>query len=624
MIVMILLTASCGQKKTAPSQMDTLLQSSFIKAKEYQDAGEWDKAIIGYMEIINTEPEVDKGNDASETIRESILQLMNTCQSAGKEEECLEMLMSIHDNPTSYVRENLWRDLHSIYAYALYRADQDETAKEVIAEALEMECDESDHMLLFRDYSYAAAIVFGDPHRQDDAVEYCKIALESAEKASIESGVQWTSSMLGRLYRKNGRMSDAMELYMSSVERAKKSGDKPGLANAYNCIAEIFLYWRHPLEAKDYSDSALILTDQVREKSASVAADAYRLRGKINELTGETDSALYYLNKAQHIYEILPYNSGNDEIDKDLGSILINSEDPSSQEMGVRLLQRVIDKAQRVEPRVIAHVNLARMHERQGEQEECCRHMRAMHDLLIDDPASVTYYIDEDVCRYAFQHFLSEGKIEATDLFTRLYTQQVDRRSSDNISRTLASTLQQEMRERHKKQMKESTSLTITVIVLSIIVVISIVIMSVALARIRRHKTRSMMTNLENEKNKIAEELEMMAEAIKKIDTGGIQESAPASLPAVFRMNGETVFRERFEAQHPDFLEALRKEVPNISRNEEILCMMLLLNQDLNQIAYYLGIEKASVNQARYRLRKKMELSKDASLKLRIQEINKQ
>lgn len=616
------LSVTCADRNKVAYQDESPLSASINEARELQNNSQWNDAIDIYMEIIRTEPDEDTSAETCNIIREAMLQTMNICQSAGMETECVSMLSEISQNPTLYIKEHLWRDLHSIFAYALYRADRNDEAKEMMDKVLEMEYDDNDDRLTFRDYSYAAAIAFVDPQRQEEAVEYCKFALEAAKRGSIESGVQWTTSMLGRLYRKNGRMSDAMELYMNSVERAKESGDHSGLVNAYNCISEIYLFWRYPTEAENYSDSAMRLTDQVRARSASVAADTYRLRGKVKELKGESDSALYYLNKAQLIYEILPYNSGNDEIDKDLGSILIKSEDPSTRQMGMRMLERVIGKATRVEPRATAYVNLARMYEEQGDKEECCRNMRALTDLLIKDTTSVTYYIDEDACRYAFEHFLAEGKIDATDVFTRLYTQQVDRRSNDNVSRAMATSTQQEMRTRHNMQMKETTSLMITIIVLSVIIVIAIVIIFVILARIRRHRTVSRMTDLENEKNKIAEELEMMAEAIKKIDTGGIHESSPSNIPSIFRMNGESMFREKFEAQHPGFVDSLREAVPQISRNEEILCMMILLKQDLNQIAYYMGIEKASVNQARYRLRKKMGLGKDDSLKAKIQEIN--
>lgn len=622
-ILAVTLSSSC-QTRVEPHVPEDPLKTSFDQARAHQNAGEWDKAINGFMEIVTIQTDKDSCTEAKGIIREAMLQLMNTYQAAGRISGCIDTFGKLKENPTETIRESLWRDLHFIYAYALYRADENDMAQKMMDDALQMEYIQHDDRLLFRDYSYAAAILYGDPTRQDEAIAYCEMALEAAENASSGSGVQWTTSMLGQLYRKNGMMSEAMDLYMTAVDHAIELGDKAGLANVYNLISDIYICWRYPQEAEIYSDKALSIADEVRSSSASVAADIYRIRGKIKKMKGEADSAFYYHNKAQAIYEVLPYNSGNDEADKELGIILIGSEDPSQRDMGEKLLLRVIDKAYRVEPRAAAYAHLAQMHHNNGNDEGYRMMMDSMYDLLKGDPDSATYYIDEYVCRYAFEHFLSEGNVDAAGLFWSLFLQQVDRRSSDNTSRTLANSSKQEIKKQHKVELKESTKLTITVIVSSIGIIIILLLSFYAIHKKRSHKTISLVTDLENDKKKIAEELQMMAEVIKKLDTDGLQGNNPAALPAIFRKSGESLFREKFEAIYPGFLPELRNQVSNISKSEEILCMMIFLKQDLNQIAYNMGIEKASVNQARYRLRKKMGLTKEESLKQRIYDIKTQ
>lgn len=615
-ISLCILTISCRETQpiTLPATENSVTELLYKEAATYQKEGRWDEAISAYLEIICTEPQDDAQNN--DIIAESILQLMNTCQSEGEQDECVNILERIQANPTEYVRENLWRDLKSIYAYALYRADKDELALEVMEEALAMEYEEVTDRRLFRDYSYAAAIVYSNPKKQDDAVRYCQAALEAAERASMDNGVQWTASILGRLYMKNGMMFEALELYKTSVVKSKKIGDISGLANAYNSLSEIFVFWDYPEEAICYSDSALLIVDEVRLRAASVAGDTYRIRSKAKELTGQTDSALYYLNKAEVIYEVLPYNSGNDECDMAMGSILIKSNDPESRQSGIRYLERVIEKATRLEPRAAAYANLARLYDTLG---DAAKHDEMMEGLLLmirQDPENITY-INEEVCRYALEHFMSEGNVTAAEIFSKLYIQQVDRRSADNVSRAIASASQKEMDIMHRKEMEKTVSRTTLLLTISFTIIAVIMLTSYIIIRLRHKKTNALVTGLKKNNRKLADELSNMTQSIE------IQNITDAALlPQIFRKNGESAFRERFETLYPDFIPSLRTAVPHISRNEEILCMMIFLNQDLNQIAYNMGIEKTSVNQARYRLRKKMGLQKEDSLKEKVLKIS--
>ncbi|EFR53586.1 hypothetical protein BFAG_02281 [Bacteroides fragilis 3_1_12] len=68
---------------------------------------------------------------------------------------------------------------------------------------------------------------------------------------------------------------------------------------------------------------------------------------------------------------------------------------------------------------------------------------------------------------------------------------------------------------------------------------------------------------------------------------------------------------------------ALRCQCPELTRNDELLCMLILLNQSTDEIALALGISRASVNSGRSRIRKKLGLGKDESLEAYLQNIRK-
>jgi len=77
----------------------------------------------------------------------------------------------------------------------------------------------------------------------------------------------------------------------------------------------------------------------------------------------------------------------------------------------------------------------------------------------------------------------------------------------------------------------------------------------------------------------------------------------------------ERMFRQAFGDIHPYFIENLHKSFAALTRGEELLSALLLLNYSCHDIAEILGISESSVYINRHRLRKKLSMSKDADLK---------
>jgi len=65
---------------------------------------------------------------------------------------------------------------------------------------------------------------------------------------------------------------------------------------------------------------------------------------------------------------------------------------------------------------------------------------------------------------------------------------------------------------------------------------------------------------------------------------------------------------------YPDFQTALQQRCPDLTIGDNTLCMLIRIGQTTDDIAMALGISRASVNSARYRIRKKMGLTKEDSL----------
>lgn len=81
-------------------------------------------------------------------------------------------------------------------------------------------------------------------------------------------------------------------------------------------------------------------------------------------------------------------------------------------------------------------------------------------------------------------------------------------------------------------------------------------------------------------------------------------------------------FRRAFDSLYPNVVNKLKERYPRLTQNDELLCILIYLKHTPEEIGIFLGISKASVNTARYRLRQKLQLPADISLDKFIQSFN--
>ncbi len=73
-------------------------------------------------------------------------------------------------------------------------------------------------------------------------------------------------------------------------------------------------------------------------------------------------------------------------------------------------------------------------------------------------------------------------------------------------------------------------------------------------------------------------------------------------------------FKMQFERIHPDFFTKLAKNFPSLSQNELRHCAFLKMNMNNKEVAKLLNINPKSVEIARYRIKKKLELPRSTKL----------
>ena len=154
----------------------------FTYARSLQYSGRSNEAIEAFKKCLNFESidEVEKESLRIVSLN-AMLQLMNTYLSNGQAEESVAFFTNLNNHPTPFIQMYNLRDVRTLLAYSLYYTDNMELAEQMIEEALStpayLQTPEGD----FRDYSYAAAIFYGNPEKQEKVIDYCLKAIDAAK-----------------------------------------------------------------------------------------------------------------------------------------------------------------------------------------------------------------------------------------------------------------------------------------------------------------------------------------------------------------------------------------------------------------------------------------------------------
>ena len=120
------------------------------------------------------------------------------------------------------------------------------------------------------------------------------------------------------------------------------------------------------------------------------------------------------------------------------------------------------------------------------------------------------------------------------------------------------------------------------------------------------------------QKNEFLDSLRSNLKKIKKTDSKDLPtqiKRLTKSIDLNFSLDDDwQEFETVFQQVHSDFFNRLLEMYPDLSSNEVRLCAMIRLNLHSKEIAAIMGISHDSLRIARYRLRKKLGLSKGANL----------
>jgi len=188
---------------------------------------------------------------------------------------------------------------------------------------------------------------------------------------------------------------------------------------------------------------------------------------------------------------------------------------------------------------------------------------------------------------------------------------------------------EQELKSLKSKEEKLNLQLGFSIILLIVIVLASIIVVVFLkkkhslekelitqrnLSEVELNKKELTLTALQlMEKDKLLGEIKDDLEKIQK-DKNDVSINKIRSTIQVNSKKKWEEFEARFVQINNSFYESLNKKHNNLSRNELKLCALIKLNFSSKEMADILGVSADSINKARYRLRKKMDLTRDENL----------
>lgn len=454
-------------------------------------------------------------------------------------------------------------------------------------------------------------------------------AIEAYRQGGRPIDVVSLLSDMGFLYNRVGQYEKGIAYLLEAIEYMEKQGGKPtyGTVTLYGNTANLYARLRLFDKALEFNQKAIETSERL--SLPNLKCDLLRMRGSIYEHNERYDSTLYYYQSAFDLSEELP----NKEVyQQNLKSALANfwvehhELYPDRLQEATRMLTELCDDTTVVEAvKTTSQFMLGLARTLRGDADEGLPRMEEATRQFVEQQ------YDESI-DFAYTWLMKMYAIHGRDRqLARLYP--AYQAMSDTIHReektwaVIAANVRYEsgrQEERNKRlsieiEQKEQTFFYMyTVWVLTSLLLAGSVAYLVKIRRQRRKERtfhRDQLRNLlasQKELNLKNERLNQELEAAMCNQT--IDKMRQMLNPSLLNGEQELRFRQSFAALYPRYLPGLRGRCPELTKSDELLCMLIYLNQNTDEIALSLGISRASVNSARSRIRKKLGLRKEDSL----------
>jgi len=460
------------------------------------------------------------------------------------------------------------------------------------------------------------------------AMEYAQKSKEISEDLDFDRELANSLSQIGSIYNELGDYDNSSQYFFKSLKLFETLEDKEGISHSLGNIGMDFFNQQDHNKALEYFNNSLSIAKQINNQSA-----IKRQYNNIAVVYGDLkkyDTAIGFLKQALEINVKLGDKLGQGTNIMNIGYDQMNQGDYYA---ALQSFQKSLD--------LFVELN-NRLH-----MAECYLNYGFCYYSSGNIDKSIEY----------FKRALQEGQeqryfriiFSAAEILNDIYTQKNDTVSAYKfvmLEKSAGDSLYASQKQKllsklelqyiyEKKEFKRQLAQQIKNTVMYVII-ISLVSGLVILGLIfSRHRLRSRFLILEKEKveseldiknreltiNLISlikknEMLSDISDKLVELEKNAKSMEAKEIITQIsFEMRNRTddkmlnEFTQRFQEVHAGFYEKLLKAYPDLTQNELKLCAFLRLNMTTKDVSELTGQQFSTIDQARYRLRKKLGIT---------------
>jgi tetratricopeptide (TPR) repeat protein len=509
-------------------------------------------------------------------------------------------------------------------------------------------------------YAYKnMGLIYGQQGNYPEALKSYSMSLKIMEDISDKDGTCDVYGDIGVANYEEGNFVEASKNLLKSLKIAEELGEKDAMGSAYLSLGNIALMYGNPQEAiKDYTHAEELGGKQVVKKAYGNTGYIYDRQGNYPEAIKSQLACLKISEEIGDKRDVCGayVNLGN--IYYDQGNI---KESFKSYLKGLEISKETGDKHEMC----LSYVNIGSHLVPQKQYSEAIKYL--------DSAIALSKNINEkDILRDAYSSLADIGEITGNyKIAYEDYQIYIAYRDSIMNQKDIKKITQMEVkyefdkREDSIKAIQEKKDIIKTaeikrksIITYSMVVILLLALISATLLmnrqEIKRKKDKIIfeknlalseneknLLNLEKqrmedelsnakvtldeyikslvEKNELLEQFKADVEKLtnlqdKELDEQRIKNLEHLNKVTILTDEDWNKFKLLFEQVHKDFFKRLRDKIPDLTQAEMRLICLTKLQIGTKQMASILGVSFATIRQARYRLRKKLDLSEEDSI----------
>jgi tetratricopeptide (TPR) repeat protein len=480
-----------------------------------------------------------------------------------------------------------------------------------------------------------------------DAVICYNNALEAAKKAGLKNEEASCYNNLGNVYRKKGNYAEAMAAYQKAITTFKLLKDEMAASDCMNNIGNLYLdngdpfraldYYNQSLkivkaendeyrliiryknladaytELKDYDNAELFLNDAMKlaQKSGdkSFLASCYMQSGKLQELRGEPEIAIAYYNKSYALSNQIGARAEQADALIEIANLELNRGKPNAAIEQAKRAESLAEQAGILKSKMEANLCLSIAYEKMGNTGEALRSLRKVL-IYRDSIYSADKYRTIEEIEAGFVQRELKKQNSALSQNSILKDQAIRTRNIIMLLLLVCLILSgaliwliykrqrevkletsriQQLREKQIEKLNEDIT--------------------------TKERELTSKTIFINQKNQLLEKLIGELEELKETEVSGSSiHHLQVKLKQELSPNAWKEFEVQFNEVHPGFQNRLIGNYPGLTPAERRLCSFIRLDMNTREVSSLTGQSIKSIEVARTRIRKKLQVPHEHNL----------